>query len=419
MNSWKQVSDFINFTTKGITPKYVEKSSIIVLNQKCIRNNRIDYSFAQYTDDTKQFAKTKFVERGDILINSTGTGTAGRCAFVSELPINHRLITDSHILILRCSNYYEAQCLNYLLFSFEKELMSFMTGSSGQSELDKIVLMNLKTKMPTDTTIQKNIASLLSKLETKIEINCRLNTVLEAMAKTMYDYWFVQFDFPNEEGKPYKSSGGKMVWNEVLKRKIPEGWKVDKIGKLLRTSLGGTPSTTIKEYWKNGTISWLNSGEIANFPIIDSEIKITEAAIKNSATDLLPKGSVMLSITRHLRPSILGIDACANQSVIGIKELGDIKCYFLYPYLKNEIPRLMSMRSGAQQPHINKEVIDESFILIPPENSSILKLYNSKVGPLYESIINNAFQNQQLSSLRDWLLPMLMNGQVKVGDVEE
>jgi len=266
---------------------------------------------------------------------------------------------------------------------------------------------------------QDLLVNTLSLLIEKKELNNRINAELEAMAKTLYDYWFIQFDFPDANGKPYKTSGGKMVWNEELKREIPEGWEVKKIGKILQTSLGGTPSTKVKEYWENGTINWLNSGEIANFPIIDSELKITEAALKNSATDLLPKGSVMLSITRHLRPSILGVDACANQSVVGIKEKGDIRCYFLYPYLQNEIPRLMEMRSGAQQPHINKEIVDESLILIPNKNSNILKSYNSKIGHVYELIINNALQNQQLSELRDWLLPMLMNGQVKVADVEE
>jgi len=274
-------------------------------------------------------------------------------------------------------------------------------------------LGNLKFRVPELSTQQK-IASVLSALDSKIELNNRINAELEAMAKTLYDYWFVQFDFPDKNGKPYKTSSGKMVWNEELKREIPEGWEVRKIGKILKTSLGGTPSTKVKEYWENGKISWLNSGEIANFPIIDSELKITEAAIKNSATDLLPKGSVMLSITRHLRPSILGIDACANQSVIGILEKDDIKCYFLYPYLQNEIPRLMEMRSGAQQPHINKEIIDESFILLPNNETEILKKYNAQVGHFYESIINKAFQNQKLTELRDWLLPMLMNGQVKV-----
>lgn len=121
----------------------------------------------------------------------------------------------------------------------------------------------------------------------------------------------------------------------------------------------------------------------------------------------------MLSITRHLRPSILAIDACANQSVIGIKEGENIKCYYLYPYLVNEIPRLNSMRTGAQQPHINKDIVDDSNILVPDPN--ILSKYNKIVTPIYDKIINNALQNKQLTEIRDFLLPMLMNGQVVVG----
>ena len=100
MSNWKPISDFVIFSIKGITPKYVDNSSIIVLNQKCIRNGRIDYSLSQFTDDNKEISESKFVKRGDILINSTGVGTAGRCAFVDELPNNKRLITDSHILLL-------------------------------------------------------------------------------------------------------------------------------------------------------------------------------------------------------------------------------------------------------------------------------------------------------------------------------
>lgn len=267
---------------------------------------------------------------------------------------------------------------------------------------------------PPEIKTQLKISSILSVLDSKIEQNYRINTELEAITKTIYDYWFVQFDFPTAKGMPYKASGGEMVWNDKLKRDIPKGWGVKKIGEILKTSLGGTPSTSVKEYWENGNISWLNSGEIANFPIIESELKITEAAVKGSATDLLPRGSVLLSITRHLRPSILAIDACANQSVVGILEKEDLKSYYIYPYLKNEIPRLMLMRSGAQQPHISKEIVDDSLMLMPPESSSLLKEYNSKVEPFYDLIINNAFQSKKLAEVRDWLLPMLMNGQVKI-----
>lgn len=330
---------------------------------------------------------------------------ANVCNFVSG-----KFWVNNHAHILQAKDGYNLKYLYYLLNLLD--FRPFVTGSA-QPKLTQENLSRLELLVH-EPAIQNKIASVFSALDAKIELNNRINAELEAMAKTLYDYWFVQFDFPNEEGKPYKSSGGTMVWNEELKREVPEGWEVSKIGDLLHTSLGGTPSTNVKEYWENGTISWLNSGEIANSPIIESELKITEAAIRNSATDLMPKGSIMLSITRHLRPSILAIDACANQSVVGIREKGEIKCYFLYPYFKNEIPRLMLMRSGAQQPHINKEIVDDSLVLIPNENSQILQKYNSKVGSIYEKIINNSFQNQQLAELRDWLLPMLMNGQVKV-----
>ena len=263
---------------------------------------------------------------------------------------------------------------------------------------------------------QQKIAKVLSDLDAKIENNNRINAELEAMSKTLYDYWFVQFDFPDANGKPYKTSGGKMVWNAELKRDIPEGWNVNELGNILNTDLGGTPSTKSEKFW-TGNIPWLNSGEIANFPIVESEAHITSEAISNSATTLMPAGTCVLSITRHLRPSILAIDACANQSVVGIFESEKFKSSFIYPYLKNEIPRLMTLRSGAQQPHINKGTVDESLIIEPSQ--PILDRYYKKANPIYNQIINNSFQNQELASLRDWLLPMLMNGQVSVGDVEE
>ena len=125
MSNWKPLSEFINFSIKGITPKYVDKSNILVLNQKCIRNSQIDYSLARYTDDSKNISSDKFVQKGDILVNSTGTGTAGRSAFVDEIPKVIRLIVDSHILILRCNSFYEAQCLSFILFSFVEKLMTF------------------------------------------------------------------------------------------------------------------------------------------------------------------------------------------------------------------------------------------------------------------------------------------------------
>jgi len=363
-------------------------------------------TFKVSEDTFKEFTKKYLPVKGDIVM--TRVGRYGSCSYVND-NINFCLGQNTVVISPKVNSDFLFYSLNSNFV--KQQIEAFVTGSTQKT----ISLKNIKSiviRFPENKEHTAKIAKVLSDIDTKIEVNNKINQQLEAMAKAFYDYWFVQFDFPDVEGKPYKSSGGKMVYNEKLKREIPENWEVDEIGEVLNTELGGTPSTKRHELWK-GQIPWLNSGEIANFPIIDAEEYITEEAISNSATTLMPKGTCVLSITRHLRPSILGIDACANQSVVGILESEKLKSSFLYPYLVNEIPRLMTLRTGAQQPHINKKTVDNSLIVNPP--SDILKRYYKEVNPIYKQIINNSFQNLKLTELRDWLLPMLMNGQITVG----
>lgn len=168
-------------------------------------------------------------------------------------------------------------------------------------------------KMPTPRIkSQQAIAAALSCLDAKIELNRQMNAELELFAKLLYDYWFVQFDFPDNRGRPYKSSGGKMVYSDQLNHEIPSGWKVGKIGEILQTVLGGTPSTKNRTYWENGTINWLSSSEMDAFPITRANARITQSAVDSSATKIMPKGSLVISIVRYIRPSILAIEACAN-----------------------------------------------------------------------------------------------------------
>ncbi len=246
----------------------------------------------------------------------------------------------------------------------------------------------------------------------KIALNRKRIATLEAMAKEIYDYWFVQFDFPDAHGRPYKSSGGAMVYNPDLKREIPKGWEVRPLGELTRIILGGTPATEESRYWEGGTVPWLSSGEVANFPVLTSEKKITELAIKNSATDLMPSGSVALSITRYIRPTILAIEACANQSVVGVLETDQLHNSLIYPYLVSQVPRFLGLRTGAQQPHINKDTVSGS--MFPVATTSVLKWYYDLVDPVYNNIMVVARNLQEMHRLRDFLLPLLMNGQVKV-----
>ena len=284
------------------------------------------------------------------------------------------------------------------------------TGSGMRYTLSIDTLNNTPILAPS-VKIQERIGHIFSDIDRKICLNRQINDNLEAMAKQLYDYWFVQFDFPNEEGKPYKSSGGAMVWNENLKHEIPQGWVVEKMGKCTNVLLGGTPDTNDNSLWGNG-YNWLNSGEVAEFPILKSEKNITPKGLEKSATVLAPKGSVTLSITRHLRPSILCIDACINQSVVAILENDKISKEYIYPLLNRDIPRLMSLRTGAQQPHINKETVEAINVVLPPAN--IMGAYINIAEIIYNAIFNNAKEVEELTRQRDELLPLLMNGQATV-----
>ena len=203
-----------------------------------------------------------------------------------------------------------------------------------------------------------------------------------------------------------------MVWNEKLGKEIPESWQVEFLGDILKTNLGGTPSTKNPEYWENATIPWLNSGDLTEFPIIKSSSFVTQKGVDNSATTILSKGKCcyfscsLYSPLNHCFRSLCKSISCRNS------ESEELKNAFIYPYLVNEVPRLMSLRTGAQQPHINKKIIDDFPLCIPPTN--ILKEYYKISEPIYKKIINVAFESQMLTELRDWLLPMLMNGQVTV-----
>lgn len=346
----------------------------------------------------------------DIVIGMDGSRVGRNRAMVleSDLP----LYLAQRVACVRHNDKSSQKYLYYVIFSnrFEQYIKTIHTGTSiPHISLDQ--LGDYEFLIP-DITEQEKIGNLLFLLDKKISLNSRMNAELEAMAKQLYDYWFVQFDFPDENGKPYKSSGGKMVYNSTLKREIPEGWKVSTYGKEFDVKLGGTPSTSEELYWENGTINWLNSGEVQNFPVNETEKKITNLAVKSSSTEFLPKGSVLISITRYLRVTVLNIDACINQSVAGFAETDLYKYPYTYYALSAEVPRLMALRSGAQQPHINKETVEESPFILPPND--VLAKYYAKSTPIFELLFRQSEETKELTHLRDSLLPMLMNGQVTV-----
>lgn len=345
---------------------------------------------------------------GDLVVCEGGE--PGRCSIWKDQVPGMKIQKALHRIRTNSSHNNEFLYYRLLLAGKNGDLVKYFIGSTIK-HLTGIGLKQVEFSFPIFEE-QKKIATVLSTLDAKIDCNNRINAELEAMARALYDYWFVQFNFPCANGKPYKSSGGKMVYNTTLKREIPVGWLCSTIGATFKTYLGGTPSRGKEEYWSPREVNWLSSGENPSTFVVDPDEQISNLGLQNSPAKLLPRGTVILSIVRHLRASILGIEAATNQSVVGIVESNAFKHCFIYPYLVREIPRLMVRRTGAQQPHINKGVLDESPLVVPDE--STLKAYTSLAAPLFLQIRNYHQQNRELTQLRDWLLPMLMNSQVTI-----
>ncbi len=308
----------------------------------------------------------------------------------------------------------------FYLFNYLKSLdLSNLNSGTGVPSMTFNSYYDLNIKLPPFPT-QKVIAKVLSDLDAKIELNNRINRELEAMAKTLYDYWFVQFDFPDENGKPYKSSGGKMVYNAELKREIPEGWGNGTIGDYC-PSTGGFAFKS--SWWTDEGVSVVKIKDILEDYSIDIS-QLAKANIEDKHIDDKFKakpGDVLIAMTgatigKFAIVPITDESIYVNQRV-GYFNLGDNPIEKL-PYLINSLSQeyfrevVFSVASGAAQPNISNEQIN-NIPLITPKNVLVEK-YNKILSPVYQTILNNQRKNQQLSALRDWLLPMLMNGQVSV-----
>ena len=237
---------------------------------------------------------------------------------------------------------------------------------------------------------QDYLVRVLSLLEDKIQINNQINQELEVMAKTLYDYWFVQFDFPDQNGKPYKSSGGKMVYNPELKREIPEGWGVEKLKYFLTIKNGKD-----HKHLQDGKFAVYGSGGIMR----------TVADYLYSGESILFPRKGTLNNVMYVNEEFWTVDTMFYSEV----NKNNSALYVFYSVKDIDFNKL---NTGTGVPSMTSSILYDLNIIVPEEN--ILEKFNTIVKQNYETIKLNNIQNQELNQLRDWLLPMLMNGQVKV-----
>lgn len=254
--------------------------------------------------------------------------------------------------------------------------------------------------------IQKKIGDLYFEIDNKINKNNEINSELESMAKTIYDYWFLQFEFPNEEGKPYKSSGGKMVWNEKLKRKIPEGWEEKKLGDIFQFIKGKIPEK----------IEQQNGYNLVRYLTIDT-VNGGSPSYCSKDSMILTNGDVLMVMDGAASSEVYVGNNGAIGSTFCKLDIKDktISNELLFLIMRTLEKVLKKVNTGSTVPHANKNYINNFHIALPINNNTLQAMQKSII--LYiNKISTNKAENRQLSSLRDFLLPLLMNGQVGFKD---
>lgn len=386
-----KISDFLENYGDGIhgTPNYDENGTVYFINGNNLVNGKIQINANTLKITEEEANKIKRDLNEKTLLLSIN-GTLGNIALY-----NHEKITlGKSACFLNVKEEKDKIFLKYVLSTKEfKKYMQLVATGSTIKNLAPSQVANYEFELK-DNVDKYKVSNLLSSIDNKIENNNKINAELESLAKTIYDYWFLQFEFPNEEGKPYKSSGGKMVWNEELKREIPEGWAVKKLNSIANLYQPEIlPSNLMKEdgkyfvYGANGIV-----GRYNKFNHEHPEIAICcRGASCGNYLMTLPKSWIT-----------------GNSMVVTPKDSSVTKEYLYHSLRYIDIKRYVT---GSAQPQITRSNLDGIKVVIPPFKS--LEHFSNKAEKIRNELIKNINENNELSSLRDFLLPMLMNGQVQ------
>lgn len=390
-----------------------------LITSKHIKGRNIDFDSAYLISeiDYNKINERSRVDQWDVIVSMIGE----YCGF-SYVERNENInYAVKNVGLYKTGSKLEAEWLYYYLNSpIGRQHLNSVKSGSTQPYLTLGSLRNLPILQAKDYNSKLNVVKILSDLDAKIELNNKINAELEAMAKTLYDYWFVQFDFPDDNGKPYKSSGGKMVWNEALKRDIPEGWETNELGECVSIQRG----ISYKSSEINGDGISMISLNSFNLDGTYKPEGIKKYSGKYTEKNLVTEGDLLIAIT----------DVTRNAEIIGKSII--VPNYYTELVISMDIAKIIPNKnltesylmmlfnsdhyhnyikwyaSGTIVLHLNLDGMNWYKAEIPPKN--LLDKFDDLFKPLAKRINETKKQNQELASLRDWLLPMLMNGQVSV-----
>jgi type I restriction enzyme S subunit len=383
MSEWKTIklNTITEFLNRGISPKYSDSGNLIV-NQKCIRENRLSYKEARYSDIDKRIADDRKLKIGDILVNSTGTGTLGRTAQVKE--IHCVTSVDTHVTIVRINSNFDSRFIAYQLAMKEPEIVALGKGATNQQELGREELGNLEINLPPLPT-QRRIASILSAYDDLIENNLKRIKLLEELAQRTYEEWFVKFRI-NGEQLPIDEKTG-----------LPVGWEKVNLNTVYSIKYGkNLPQTEISEkgeypvYGASGVMGYYNF-----FNYNEKVVLVTS------------RGNGSGDIHRTYETSFVTNNSFAVTPKITYE-------YLHLPFNLNffKTLNLKSYCSGSAQPQLTNASMDNIMINLP--KSDYVIRYNHICDKLIDQADNLRKSNQKLKESRDILLPRLMSGKINV-----
>ena len=373
-------------------------------------NDLVGVDMSNY--DTVKLSKY-LVSKGDYVLAMTGAtiGKLGRITDDVEAYINQRVLTfrpDESIV--------DKDYLYYQLCSdkFNKYILNHIDSETAQPNISAGSIGGFEVSLP-PLEEQRRIAGILGAIDDKIENNRRINTNLELQAQALYKQWFVDFEFPNEEGKPYKSSGGKMVDSEL--GLIPEGWSVGKLEDMGTIVGGGTPSKAKQEYYTSHGIAWITPKDLsithAKFTA-KGEVDITDIGYANCSAKMMPRGSILFSSRAPIGYiSIAKNDICTNQGFKSVVPNNGCTA-FVYYFLLSNTENIESKATGSTFKEASGTLMKSLELVMPSDD--ILEKFEKIMSPIFESQEKFEAENETLATLRDTLLPKLMSGEIKIAE---
>ena len=389
MSEWKtgNLGSISLYVSRGISPKYTDVNGVLVINQKCIRNGKINKNVARLHCYSKKINEAKFLKNHDILINSTGVGTAGRVAIFRE---DYVAVVDSHVSILRVDQTnVDPNFIFYNLRGREKEIEETAEGSTGQIELSRNGIKNIEILVP-DLPEQKAIAEVLSSLDDKIDLLHLQNKTLEALAETLFRQWFVE--------------------------EASEDWETVKVGDVSEIN-----QSSVKNSYPYEKILYLDTSSIT-CGIIDSYQKLDLLEAPSRAKRLVKHNDIIISTVRPNQMHYGIIKEPPNNLVVStgfaVVSATKVAPHFLYLLLTQEDMtehlQMVAEASTSAYPSLRPSDIAAVGFLCP--SAEKMKKFAKIASSHWDRINQNYEAIRTLEQLRDALLPKLMTGEVRVSD---